>query len=378
MNDASAASTNKPTPQRFSWSWKEIKSLLVNTYSEWSAVEAPRMGASLAFYTMLSLAPMLIVVISVAGWVFGEQAASGALVAQIQGLVGREGAEAIQGIIQHAASKKTTGTFAAIAGFIFLLFGASSVALELRSALDKIWHTKEPEGLAGFIKARSYALAIVMGAGFLLLASLVISAALASMGKFFGHLMPIPVWVAEGVNAIVSVLVIAAVLAAIFKLLPNAPITWRDVAIGAVFTAVLFTVGKTLIGIYLGRASVGSSYGSAGSLVVVLVWIYYSAQIVFFGAEFTRIYANEYGSRPDTKRESSTPGVHDARTRTETAASAFAEAAAAGNAGLHPTSHSLAINVATLIGSAAGLTAAAVKVFAADQRSRDGNSHSGG
>jgi membrane protein len=370
MNETNPAQVNEARPRQFSWSWEQIKSLFMNTYREWSAVEAPRMGASLAFYTMLSLAPMLIVVIAVAGWVFGEQASRGALVAQIQGLVGPEGAQAIQGIIQHAASQKTTGTFAAIVGFVALLFGASSVALELRSALDKIWNVKEPEGLAGFIKARSYALAVVLGAGFVLLASLVISAALASLDKFFSQLMPIPVWVAEGVNAIVSLLVIAAVLAAIFKLLPNAPITWRDVAVGAVFTAVLFTIGKTLIGIYLGRASVGSSYGAAGSLVVVLVWIYYSAQIVFFGAEFTRIYANEYGSNPDSKLESSPSPAHDVTPQREPAVAAFAGAAASGNAGLQSGRRSLAANVATLIGSAAGLTAAAVKLFEAGNGSR--------
>lgn len=360
----------KPGQDRFSWSWKQIKALFVKTYNDWSAVEAPRMGASLAYYTVLSLAPLLIVVIAIAGWAFGEQASRGALVSQIQGLVGQEGAQAIQGIIQHAANKKTTGTLASIVGFIVLLFGASSVAIELRSALDKIWDVKEPEGLVGFLKARSYAIGVVLGAGFLLLASLVISAALQAAGKFFGGLMPIPPWVAEVVNVMLSLVVIAGILAAIFKILPAAPITWRDVAIGAGFTSVLFTIGKTLIGIYLGRASVGSSYGAAGSLVVVLVWIYYSAQIVFFGAEFTRVYANEYGSRPDSKREQAKPAPPVELTHRGDHIPVLAEATAAGNAALHANGHSIATNVAALIGSAAGLAAAAAKVFESDKQSR--------
>lgn len=277
--------------------WARIKSLLVNTYNEWSAVDAPRMGAALAYYTVLSLAPLLIVVIGVAGLVFGEQAAQGALVTQIRGLVGQQGAEAIQGILKNAGGQKSAGVIASIVGFLALLFGASSVALELRSAMNKIWKVKEQEGITEFIKQRSYAFALVFGAGFLLLVSLVISAVLAGIGKFFDGMFPFPPWVAECVNVVISTVAIAAVLAAIFKLLPAVAITWKDVAIGAGFTSILFTAGKTLIGIYLGRASVGSSYGAAGSLIVVLVWIYYSAQIVFFGAEFTRVYSNECGSK---------------------------------------------------------------------------------
>lgn len=281
-------------------SWHQIKALLVNTYNEWNAVDAPRMGAALAYYTVLSLAPLLIVVIAVAGLVFGEQAAQGALVTQIRGLVGQQGAEAIQGILKNAGGQKSAGLIASIVGFLALLFGASSVALELRSAMNKIWKVKEEGGgISTFIKQRSYAFALVLGAGFLLLVSLVVSAVLAGVGKFFDGLIPFPAWIAEVVNVIISLIAIAGILAAIFKLLPAVSITWKDVAIGAIFTSVLFTAGKTLIGIYLGRASVGSTYGAAGSLVVVLVWIYYSAQILFFGAEFTRVYSQEYGSQPD-------------------------------------------------------------------------------
>ncbi len=342
------------SPNKFSWSWTQIRGLLANTYREWGAVEAPRMGASLAYYTVLSLAPLLIVVVAAAGLVFGRQAAQGALVSQIQDLVGKQGAEAIQGILQQAGASKTAGTIASIVGFLTLLFGASSVALELRSAMNKIWAQKEADGVGAMIKQRSYAIAAVLGAGFLLLVSLVISTVLASLDKFFGNLMPIPVWVAEGMNVLVSLLMITGILAAIFKFMPSVPLTWRDVSIGALFTAILFTIGKTLIGVYLGRASVGSVYGAAGSLVVILVWIYYSAQILFFGAEFIRVYSTEYGSQPAGKPEPAVepalrPVVGTAQPR-------------------EPLYGSFAESVGALAGSVAGLGVAVVNVLKSDDK----------
>jgi len=279
------------------FSWNEVKRLLVTTFREWNAVEAPRMGASLAYYTLLSLAPLLIVLITVASFVFGEQAARGALMSQIQGLVGSDGARAIQTVLQQASEKKTTGAFAAVVGFLTLLFGASSVALELRSTLNKIWGVREQEGVTGAIKERSYAVLVVLGAGFLLLVSLVISAVLASMEKFFGGVLPIPASILEAINFLVSLAVITGVFAAIYKFVPSVSIRWHDALVGGAFTALLFTIGKTLIGIYLGKAAVGSAFGAAGSLVIVLVWVYYSAQILFFGAEFTRIYSMHASAR---------------------------------------------------------------------------------
>lgn len=318
------------------------------------------MGASLAYYTVLSLAPLLIVVVAAAGLVFGRQAAQGALVGQIQDLVGKQGAEAIQAILQQAGAKKTAGTVASIVGFLTLLFGASSVALELRSAMNKIWAQKEAAGVSGLIKERSYAVAIVIGAGFLLLVSLVVSTVLTSLDKFMGNLLPIPVWVAEGMNAMVSLLMITGILAAIFKFLPSVPLTWRDVSVGALFTAVLFTLGKTLIGIYLGRASVGSVYGAAGSLVLILVWIYYSAQILFFGAEFTRVYSTEYGSQPAGKPEHAFQSAVSAQTVDP--GETFAPS--------KPGYGSFTESVGALAGSVAGLGMAIVKSF----KSNDENS----
>ena len=311
------------------------------------------MGASLAYYTILSLAPLLIVVIAAAGLVFGQQAAQGALVGQIQGLVGKEGAQAIQTILQQAGAKKSSGAIASIIGFLTLLFGASSVAIELRSAMNKIWSCKEAEGISGFIKQRSYAVAVVLGAGFLLLVSLVISTVLASLDKFFNGLLPIPVWVAEAINVLISLLMITGVLAAIFKFLPSVKLTWRDVAVGAFFTAVLFTLGKTAIGIYLGRASVGSVYGAAGSLVIMLVWIYYSAQILFFGAEFTRVFSTQYGSQPAGADALAVPPAPEAVAVTEEPPA-------------EPLGKPLYENVAVLAGSFAGLAKAAVNVFKDD------------
>jgi len=337
----------RPEHHKFSWSWKQIKELLTNTYHEWSAVEAPRMGASLAYYTILSLAPLLIVVIAIAGFAFGHDAASAALVTQIQGMVGQEGAQAIQSILKHAAEKKTTGTIASIIGFLTLLFGASSVALELRGSMDKIWAVKSSnEGVSGFVKERSYAIAIVLGAGFLLLVSLVVSAVLASLEKFFGGLLPIPAFAAEALNVLISLLVFTGIMAVIFKFVPAVPLKWRDVWIGAGFTALLFTVGKTAIGLYLGKVSVGSSYGAAGSLIVILVWIYYSTQILFFGAEFTRVYTKTFGSNPETSPESPKP------------APVIAESPEPRRSTI-PVTHS----IATLAGSVAGLTTAVVNVF---------------
>jgi membrane protein len=342
--------------QGFHWSWKQIKELLGGTYKEWSAVEAPRMGASLAYYTILSLAPLLIVVIAVAGFVFGRDAASGALVTQIQGMVGTEGGQAIQSILKHAAEKKSTGVVASIIGFLTLLVGASSVALELRSSMNKIWGVKDPGlGVSGFLKERSYAIAIVLGAGFLLLVSLVVSAVLASVDKFFSGILPMPPFVAEIINVLISLVVIAGILAVIFKFVPAVPLKWRDVWIGAAFTSVLFTIGKTAIGIYLGKASIGSSYGAAGSLIVILVWIYYSAQLLFFGAEFTHVFTKTFGSNPKTSGDAPKPGPP------------VVEMAIPESSNV-PVTHS----IAAMAGSFAGLATAAVNVFKADKPQNSG------
>jgi len=287
----------------FSWSWSSIKRLALATWTEFNADEAPRLGASLAYYTILSLAPLLVLVISVVGLVFGEEAARGQISFQIDDMVGQEGGKAIQEMIKGAGEKKA-GIWASVLGFATLLLGASSVVGELRFALNRIWNTppKDSESFLDMIKQRSYAIAVVLGIGFLLLVSLVLSAGVSAAGKFLSNYLPAPEIVLQIANFVASFLLVTLLFGFMFRFLPEIWPSWRDVMLGAVMTALLFTIGKTLIGIYLGKASVGSTFGAAGSLVVVLVWVYYSAQIFFLGAEFTQVYAREHGSNPAGER----------------------------------------------------------------------------
>lgn len=275
----------------------KILQLLKRTFSKWSDDKAPRLGAALAYYTILSLAPLLIVILAILSLAFGSEAAHGQIVWQIEDLVGKQGAEAIQTMIKNA-QKPTTGVLASILGIITLFLGASGVFGELRDALNTIWGAKPAgaSGLVGIFRERFLSFGMVLAIGFLLLVSLVLSAFLAVLGKYFGGLLPIPEFVLHAANFLFSFAVITAVFALIYKFFPDAKIAWDDVRIGAAATALLFTLGKFLIGLYLGKASIGSAYGAAGSLVIVLVWVYYSAQIFFFGAEFTQVYAREHGS----------------------------------------------------------------------------------
>jgi membrane protein len=274
--------------------WEIIK----ETFAEWNDDNAPRLGAALAFYTILSLAPLLVVAIAIAGFVFGEEAARGQIVAQFQGLVGEQGAEAVQTMIQNA-NRPSAGLVASIIGVITLLLSASGVFGELQASLNAIWDIKpKPSGgIWGTIKQRFFSFSLVLGTGFLLLVSLALSAALAALYSVIERSFPGLGIVGTIVNFLISFAVTTLLFAAIYKLLPDAEIAWKDVFIGAAVTALLFSLGRYLIGLYLGQASVGSAYGAAGTLVVLLIWIYYSAQILFMGAEFTQVYANRFGSR---------------------------------------------------------------------------------
>ncbi len=277
---------------------KETWEVFKQTSSEWLEDNAARLGAALAFYSVLSLAPLLVIALAIAGAVFGEEAARGEVVAQIGGMVGAEGARAIEDMIAHA-QKPGAGVVASLLGALTLLFGAAGVFGELQDALNTIWEVRPRpgRGVWGFMKARFFSFAMVLGTGFLLLVSLVLTAALAALGGFLSGALPVlgPVW--HGVNFVISFGVITLLFALIFKVVPDVKIAWKDVWVGAALTAFLFTVGKFLLGLYLGRGTVSSAYGAAGSLVVLVVWIYYSAQILFFGAEFTQVYAKRYGSR---------------------------------------------------------------------------------
>lgn len=277
-------------------------SLLRDTFREWREDGAPRLAAALAYYTTFSLAPLLVLVIAIAGLVGGRDAAQTQTMAQVEDLLGAEGREFIQEMIE-TASRPTTGWTATIVGTVTLLFGALGVFGELQNSLNTIWEVKPKpavsfrDGIKRFVLNRLMSFTMVIVIGFLLLASLVISAAVSALGEYIGTRWPLADFWLALINFIISFAVITFLFAMIFKFLPEIKIAWKDVWLGAAVTSALFTLGKFLIGLYLGRSEVGSTFGAAGSLAILLIWIYYSAQILFFGAEFTQVYANRYGSK---------------------------------------------------------------------------------
>jgi membrane protein len=292
----------------FTLRWSQISALLNTTWKNCFIDRVPRLGASLAFYTVLSLAPLLVVVIAVAGLVFGREAAIGQVVWQIQDLVGDEGAQVVS-VLLTSAHKPRSGSIAAILGLLTLFFGASAVVAELRDALNTIWNVPAKEecsplrSVLSVLRDRTLAFAMVMGIGFLLLVSLAINAALAALGGSFKFYLPTSEWLLQTVNFCVSFVVIGFLFAMIYKVLPDIYISWGDVILGAAITSLLFNIGKLLIGLYLGKAGFSSTYGAAGSLVILLIWVYYSAQIFFIGAEFTHAYAEQYGSHPSRRQK---------------------------------------------------------------------------
>ncbi len=267
-------------------------------FNEWSEDKASRLAAALAYYAAISLAPLLMILLGIVGLVFGKEASAGQIAIQLRDLLGEQSARVIQDIIANS-NKPAKGIASTIIGTIILLLGASGVFGALQDGLNTIWEVKlKPgRGILGIIKDRFLSLAMVLGVGFLLLVSLVVSAATAALGKYVGGLLPLPSIMLEVLNFVVSFAVVTLLFALIYKVLPDVEISWNDVWIGALITALLFTIGKVGIGFYLGRGTVGSVYGAAGSLIVFLIWIYYSAQILFFGAELTQVYTNKYGSR---------------------------------------------------------------------------------
>jgi membrane protein len=272
--------------------------LFKQAFSSWKNDYAPSMGAALAYYTIFSVAPLLLIVISVAGLVFGQDAARGEIFAQLSGLMGAQGALAVQGMLE-AVNKPMEGIVATVIGVTILVVGATTVFGELQDAMDRIWRAparEETSGVWSIVRVRLLSFSMVMGIGFLLMVSLVASAALAALGKWWAPVFGGWATLAQGVNFAFSFVMVTVVFAMIYKLMPRVRVEWRDVWIGAGVTALLFTVGKHLIGLYIGKSSVASGYGAAGSLVVVLVWVYYSAQIFLLGAEFTWVYAQRFGS----------------------------------------------------------------------------------
>ncbi len=265
----------------------------------WWDDNVPRLGASLAYYTLFALAPILIVAISIAGFFFGAEAVQGEVTTQIHGLVGETGARAVQGMLEGAANRSGNGIATAI-GLITFFLGSTGAFLELQTALNAIWRVKpKPDaGIKDMLLQRLLSFGLVIGVGFLLLVSLLVSAGLSALNRYIGTIVPDIAVIWQGVNVLVSLGVITMLFAMIYQFLPDVDLRLRDVWVGALVTAGLFTVGKFLIGLYLGTSGVASTYGAAGSVVVLLIWVYYSSQVVLLGAEFTRAYVDRFGARP--------------------------------------------------------------------------------
>lgn len=278
-----------------SWTWFSLAQATVRDFAE---DKAARLGAALAYYTIFSIAPLLVITLAIAGLAFGQEAASGQLYGAFAGLLGPEGAEAIETMVANAW-RPEAGVVSIVLGAAALLFGATGVFYQLKDALNTIWEVRpvKGKGLLRFVKARILSFGMVLALGFLLLVSLVATAAVSAVGEYVRASLPLGEGVFLALNFVVTTLFVAVCFAALFKWLPDARIGWRDVALGALVTAILFNVGQLLIGLYLGRSSAASVYGAAGSLVLVLLWIFYSAQLFFLGAEFTQVYANRFGSR---------------------------------------------------------------------------------
>jgi membrane protein len=272
------------------------------TYQQWSEKKAPTMAAALAYYTIFSIAPLMIILIAAVGLLFGRDTVRQQLVAQIQGLVGENGAQAIDSMIQ-GANNETTGIIATVISLVVLLYGATSVFAQLQDSLDVIWDVKPKPGRAWLtmLKDRVASFSMILAIGFIMLVSLVLSAAISAVGTYASNVIPAYEAVMQIGNFVIGFAITTVLFAMIYKILPDVKIRWNDVWIGALVTAFLFSIGRFLIGLYLGKSSVASAYGAAGSLVIILIWIYYSGQILFFGASFTKVYSESFGSKAPPK-----------------------------------------------------------------------------
>jgi membrane protein len=283
----------------------EIIPLIVATFRSWHADKAPRMGAALAYYITLSLGPMMVIVLAIAGVAFGAKAAEGRLVWEFQALVGHEGAKVVQSVID-GRRQPTTGILATVLGFATLFFGGSSAVTELRDALNIIWKVPEDavcshvRSLFNVMKERLRSFVMVLVVGLVLLASVILNAWISAASRQLSWLATAPVGLIHTADWMISFVLMTALFACIFKYLPAVTLEWRDVAAGTLITSLLFTAGKYVLGAYLIQAGFADSYGAAGSLVVFLVWVYYSAQVVFLGAEFVRTYTLRFGSHVES------------------------------------------------------------------------------
>lgn len=282
--------------------WSDIVALLQESLSCWSKHQAPRMGAALAFYTLLSLMPLVLVIISIAGLVLGAPAAQAGVMGQMELLLGSQRAQIVQTLLE-GAQNKAGGLLATVVGMLTLLFGASSMLGELRDDLNTIWDVPTPrmntaQEIASMVRGRLWSFALILGIGCLLTILLLLNTWISALGKLYTSVVPSHEVALHSLNAVFSFVVITGLFGAIYKIVPDVEIEWRDVALGAAFTSLCFTVGNLLLGLYLGKTSFSSTYGAAASTVVLTVWVYYSSQVFFLGAEFTRAFSARYGSCP--------------------------------------------------------------------------------
>jgi membrane protein len=288
---------------------RQFLQLFVKAGKSWSDDYAPSMGAAISYYTVFSLAPLLVIVIAIAGAVFGREAVQGQLVSQLSGLMGAKGAELIQSLVA-ATSDTDKGLVASLISGVVLIVGATSVFAELQNALDRVWHvpaSAKPGGVFALLRARLLSIGMILGLVFLLMVSLAVSAAVAAFGALTSELMPGAEILLQVLNLAISFGIATLLFAMIYKVMPSTRIAWRDVWVGAVTTAVLFEIGKFLIGLYIGKSSMTESFAAAGSLVVLIAWVYYAAQIFLFGAEFTKVYAQQHGSRAGMPADATPP-----------------------------------------------------------------------
>jgi membrane protein len=287
---------------------RELWYILKCAVEGWWNDNVPRLGASLAYYTLFAMAPILVIAIAIAGFFFGAEAVRGEVVAQMRGLVGETGAQAVQAMLENAAARKGDGQLATIIGLATFFIGSTGAFLELQTALNAIWRVKpKPNaGIREMLFQRLLSFGLVVGVGFVLLVSLVISAGLAALDRYMGHAFPALAVAWTAINVLVSLGVVTLLFAMIYQFLPDVKLKLRDVWLGALVTAGLFSVGKNLIGLYLGTSAIGSSYGAAGSVVVLLVWVYYSAQVVLLGAEFTKAYVQRFEAKRPAPMEHAT------------------------------------------------------------------------
>jgi membrane protein len=277
---------------------KRVLHLFVRAGKAWVDDYAPSMGAAISYYTVFSLAPLLVIVIAMAGAMFGREAVQGLIVAELSGLIGQDGAQLVQNLVV-SASDTGKGLVAGLISLFVLIVGATTVFAELQSALDRIWHVPEsqkPKGVWAILRARLLSFGLILGLVFLLMVSLAVSAGTAALGTWAGGQLPGWEATVQVINMVVTLTIGTLLFAMIYKLMPTARIAWSDVWVGAVVTALLFEVGKLLIGLYLGKSAVTEAFAAAGSLVVLLAWVYYAAQVFLLGAEFTKVYADEHGS----------------------------------------------------------------------------------